>query len=162
MLTQETLKGILHYNPDTGLFTWLVDSGNNKLKGTIAGTKRLDGYVQIRYKSKFYLAHRLAVLYMEGVIPEYVDHKDHVRDNNRWNNLRQCTASQNSMNISITSSNTSGFKGVSFHKEKRKWRGTLGFQGKQYHCGYWDTPEQAAEAVKLKRVELHGEFVNHG
>ena len=68
-LTQKRLKELFHYNPTTGIFTWLVNKGNARI-GYKAGTKKKDGYIQIRIDRKNFLAHRLAWLYNYGYLPE--------------------------------------------------------------------------------------------
>lgn len=98
-LTQEYLKSILHYAPETGIFTWIVCLSNRAKIGSIAGTIRNNGYSKINIGGQLYYAHRLAWLYMTGKWPkEHVDHKDNVRANNKWKNLREATYSQNNKN----------------------------------------------------------------
>lgn len=88
-LTQKRLKKLLYYNPDTGIFTWKINS-RRSLKDAPAGNLHPSGYIRIGIDSKEYRAHRLAFLYMEGYIPENdVDHINRVRDDNRWKNLRE-------------------------------------------------------------------------
>ena len=98
-LTQEYLKSILEYNPETGLFIWLKQVSNRIKSGSTAGTIRSDGYVKIIINRKIYFAHRLAWLYMTGKWPEdLVDHKDNIKHNNIWENLREANHSQNNKN----------------------------------------------------------------
>ena len=89
MLTQQSLKEILHYDEDTGWFTWLTDRGGTAKAGTRAGSLKPDGYRVIRIGEKKHLEHRLAFLYKTGSWPKkLVDHKNRIRDDNRWLNLR--------------------------------------------------------------------------
>ncbi len=91
MLTQAELKAVLHYDPETGIFTRY---GHNK-----CGSKTYQGYIGIGIKRKTYYAHRLAWLYMTGVWPsKEIDHKNRIRDDNRWVNLREATRSMQSRN----------------------------------------------------------------
>lgn len=157
MLTQERLKELVHYDPATGLFTW------NKLRpkcrpGDIAG-RESDGYVVIKLDYKDYRAHRLAFLYMTGEVPPNdVDHENLVRSDNRWDNLRPATHSQNQWNKGPQCNNKTGVVGVSWYAPTGKWRARCKAYGKEHSVGYFDTLEQAATAVAAKRLELHGEF----
>ena len=89
-MTQEELKKILRYNPETGIFSRV----NNKTT-----LERLEnGYIRYTLNGKNYLLHRMAFLYMIGYIPIVVDHKNRIRNDNRWCNLREATQSINSKN----------------------------------------------------------------
>lgn len=87
-----------------------------------------------------------------------VDHVDCNTKNNKASNLRWASRSENASNIKRRSDNTSGFKGVSFHKRLHKFHAQVFFKGKNYHVGYFDTASDAFVAYKLKAEELHGEF----
>lgn len=157
-ITQKRLKEILHYNPDTGVFTWLVDK-TRVMAGDRAGKVTRDGYVDIGVDGKRYPAHRLAVFYMTGKMPsEYVDHINSDRSDNRWINLRLASNSQNQMNVPMWSNNTSGFKGVSWHKHEGRWRASIRVGGKRKHLGYFDTAEQGRAAYNEAAKIYHGEF----
>ena len=100
-LTQEYIKQILNYDPDTGEFVWRVNRHNRKLKGKIAGGISIKdhGYVEIRIDGKKYYAHRLAYLIMTGKWPKNeVDHMDRNRSNNILSNLRIVSQSDNCKN----------------------------------------------------------------
>lgn len=131
MLTQDYLKSILHYNPDTGIFTWAV-SNNQKIKvGDIAGTHESSGYIRIRINGKGYRAHRLAWLYMKGVWPkEQIDHDDRVKHNNSWNNLNQATNQENQKNKNKQKNNTTGVTGVFWHTRDKKWTACININGR--------------------------------
>ncbi|WJN63667.1 putative HNH endonuclease [Erwinia phage Aioli] len=149
----------LNYDPETGLFTWAV-STNKKVKvGDIAGSvNKKTGYVEIRLKGVMYYGHRLAFLFMTGSMPKRVDHKDNVRHNNVWSNLREATAKQNSQNSKIYSNNTSGVKGVNWEISRKRWRAEC--CGK--FLGYFIFKEVADAVVTSYRETQHGEFANHG
>jgi hypothetical protein len=153
MITQSELKEVLDYNPDTGVFSWIKQNGN------VAGTKANGEYVRIQIKRKQYLAHRLAHLYMTGNFPKNdIDHINHIKDDNRWVNLRDATDSQNHANVKRHKKNTSGYKGVSWNKTNKKWRAKIEYMKKSMHLGYYTTPQEASEAYKKKAIELFGEF----
>lgn len=116
MITQEELKELLHYDPNTGLFTWKVVRSNRYKVGNVAGFSR-SGYVDIGINNRGYRAHRLAFLYMTGLIPKEVDHINRIRHDNRWENLRGCTSRENSENTSCNNE----FIGVRWHRDSCQW-----------------------------------------
>lgn len=121
-LTQEYLKTRLHYDPQTGIFTWLKEGFSRKedatrLGGTECSCVGKHGYVVIRIDGKLYLAHRLAYLYMTGEMPEFVDHDNRIRTNNAWVNLKKATREMNNRNV--TASSNTGHVNITW-VEKRK------------------------------------------
>ena len=98
LLTKETLKEVLHYDSDTGLFTWKISRGRVKV-GDIAGSLYKTGYRFVKINGYQYLEHRLCFLYMEGAWPTgIVDHINRIKRDNRWTNLRHSTHKDNSLN----------------------------------------------------------------
>lgn len=157
-LTQARLKELLHYDPETGIFTWLVIANNNKaLVGTVAGSLNKPGYMMIGVDRKRYLAHRLAFLYMTGEWPsEQVDHINGERTDNRWCNLRAATEGENKHNIGgPPRTNTSGYLGVSWDKSRGKWRAHIYLRNVQHHLGRFTTPEAAHAAYLAAKDKLH-------
>lgn len=121
-LTQEYLKSILHYDPDTGVFTWKVQTGPRAKIGSIAGRKDKRYHCNIKINNTMYKAHRLAWLYVYGYMPE--NDLDHINRNpfdNRIVNLREISRSCNIRNSGNRKDNTSGVKGVYFDTGKNKW-----------------------------------------
>jgi hypothetical protein len=154
-LTQEQLKEILHYDPETGIFRWRKSVASCVKPWDVAGTKGDKGYIKIHINKKLYRAHRLAWIYMIGEWPKYeIDHEDRVRSNNSWSNLRDATHKQNMENTSIAKNNTSGFRGVSWDKRKQKWNAYTKHNKKRIHIGYFDAVEDAGAAAAAKRAEL--------
>lgn len=157
-ITQEYLKSILHYNPETGLFTWKVTPTNNVPFGSIAGYP-VQGYIIIGINKKLYRAHRLAWLYMYGCFPiGILDHRNRDRADNKISNLRLANKQQNAYNCQVYKNNTSGFRGVSWHKASNKWRATCSLQGKSYNLGVYITAEEASIVYEEFVKENHGEF----
>jgi len=147
MLTQKRLKELLHYDPDTGIFTWIVSRGTRVKVGEVAGYTSPEGYVIIGVRGKQYKAHRLAFLYMEGYFPEHdVDHKKGVLHDNRWNSIRHSTHLCNMQNQAIYSSNTSGFTGVSWYSRNGMWVARSTLRGEKVHLGYYVDKLDAALA----------------
>jgi hypothetical protein len=93
---------------------------------------------------------------------ELIDHIDGDRANNRIENLRLVSLAQNQWNAKTPVTNKSGIKGVSFHSTLKKWQANIRANGKIMYLGLFNTKEEAAEVVRKKRIELHGEFANHG
>jgi hypothetical protein len=153
-LTQARLREALDYNPKTGIFTW---KPGTHYAGRQAGGAS-DEYVRIRIKGKLYRAHRLAFLWMEGWMPEQVDHRDLDKTNNRWDNLRAANNSQNQHNKRITTNNSSGRKGVSWFKQGGKWRADIRIDGVLRYLGLHDSMEDAAAAYKAAAEHYFGEF----
>jgi len=160
-LTQAELKELLHYSPDSGVFTRLVSAGGVKV-GDVAGGVNGQGYICIRVKGKKHLAQRLAFLYMTGEFPkDQMDHINHIRDDNRWNNLREVTNQENCVNRSKRKDNTSGVAGVSWHKNTEKWQAEIVIDGKRKHLGYYDDKFDAIYARKAAENK-YGYHPNHG
>ena len=159
--TAQSLRDNLRYEPDTGLFWWVVGGFNRDLSKP-AGTLNDQGYLRVSFKGRTYRLHRLAYLLMGLPIPDYVDHINGVKTENRWENLRPATDSQNKCNTSVSGRNTSGFKGVSWHKASGKYCPHIRFNGQRYHLGSFDCPEEAHEAYKKAADKYHGEFKNYG
>ncbi|MCP1440474.1 hypothetical protein J3D56_003910 [Erwinia persicina] len=162
-MTEEELKALLHYDAETGFFTWKTNRQGTARAGRIAGNLCNNGYLTIQIKGKNYRAHRLAFLFMTGEFPtDMCDHINGIRDDNRWVNLRQATRAENNQNRSISSANTSGVKGVCWDKFARKWQAQICINSKNAHLGYFTTLAAAELAVQEARIKLHGEFSNHG
>jgi hypothetical protein len=158
MITQARLKELLFYDPRSGLFTWRVSRGRVTV-GDVAGCLVSLGYVVLRLDQVNYYAHRLAHLYTKGVWPckgMDVDHKNGVREDNRWRNLRVVTRQGNLQNQrKAQPRGTSGYLGVSLHLPTGKYRAYISVNGKQKHLGLFKTAKEAYQAyVKAKR-RLH-------
>lgn len=158
-LTQKELKKNLHLDPETGRFTRLIRSSTSINIGDEAGYVGPDGYSCLSVNSKVYLTHRLAWLYMTGEWPkDMVDHINQIRDDNKWGNLRECTNSQNQSNRPKPKDNTSGYKGVSWHKRNNRWISSIRINGKLKHLGTFTNIHEAAKAYNDRASELFGNF----
>lgn len=154
-LTQSRLKELLHYDPETGVFVWRIPRGSAKT-GDVAGCPHPEGYRKIMIDRKIYLAHRLAWLYVHGAWPkDEIDHRNGVRADNRFTNLREATRAENGQNLKIRADNTSGFIGVSWYKPARKWQAHINLAGRNKNLGCFDTPEAAHAAYLAAKAEHH-------
>lgn len=161
MITQQRLKELLHYDPESGWFTNLVQRGQRGTIGAVAGNHDKDGYIVIQIGGRKYRAGRLAWLYMTGEWPTEVDHWDGVYDNDSWSNLRDGTHADNMAN-SNRATGMSGLRGVNRDpRNPTKWRSRVSYGNCRQWLGPFDSPEEAYEAY-LKAVEHHhGEFAFH-
>ena len=160
MITQESLKEVLNYNPQTGLFSWSKPRRGVK-RGATPGWLNESGYVIIGLdgrSGRSYRAHRLAWLWMTGDWPiNQIDHINGVRNDNRWGNLRSASREINCQNLREAKSHnlSTGFLGVSPTKNKHRFQAKIGVDGRMIYVGTFDTPELAHVAyVEAKRV-LH-------
>lgn len=136
-MTQTELKQLLFYCDVTGHFTWLM-SNSKKIKiGDMAGClNKKDGYRYIKINGKLYLEHRLAWLYVHGVMPpDMVDHRNRIRDDNRIDNLRLATNAENQQNRDKPKNNTSGVTGVTWNKRSGKWLAQIMVNRKNIYLG---------------------------
>jgi HNH endonuclease/AP2 domain len=156
----DRLKDVLSYDKHTGVFRWKKTLSKRNCEGNIAGSfSKEHGYISICIDGKRYMAHRLAWLYEFGSWPTNdIDHINTIRNDNRICNLREATRADNLHNMSVPSHNTSGFKGVSWHKARGKWRATIKLNRRSIHLGAFNDKEEAANAYKEAASRLFGEF----
>ena len=158
-MTPEQARHYLSYDPATGVLRWRHKASKKTVVGRDAGCLSKAGYVVIGLGGKEYYAHRLAWLIQTGEWPTQVDHKDGNRTNNAWHNLREATHSENVLNAKRARNNTTGYKGVSFHKAAGKWSAQIYLGGKSQHLGLFDSPKDAHAAYLRAAHETHPEFV---
>jgi len=156
MLTQQQLKNLFEYQD--GNLIWKISKGKRGKIGSIAGTITSNGYLSIRVDKKNYKAHRLVYLYHHGYLPNIIDHIDRDKLNNKIENLREATISQNNVNTKIRKDNASGLKGVTWHKASNKWCAQIMVNCKQNHIGLFLDIEDARAAYLQARRKYFGEF----
>jgi len=154
-MTQKELKGLLHYDENTGVFRWVVNKNSRARKGGIAGTSHNAGYISITANYKRFLAHRLAWFYVHGVFPKEIDHINRDRMDNRLCNLRSVTRTENNLNRGDKTKNISGVIGVEWNKGKGKWHSRIKRNKKQSHIGYFDCLQEAIRARKLEELKYN-------
>lgn len=153
----------LSYNPETGVFVWARNSTRVKI-GDIAGTPDRKGYIRIRVGSKKYAAHRLAWIAAKGSDPgEYqIDHINGVKSDNRIENLRLATNTENQRNKGRYACKKSGSKGVYWNKSNSSFHAAIRVDGRLKHLGYFATADEARKAYAIAAERFHGEFKNLG
>jgi hypothetical protein len=156
MISQSYLKEILNYDENTGIFTWKVSRGRICKKGNIAGTTDSWGHRQICIDGIKILAHRLAWIYVYGEKPKkQIDHIDGNKQNNSIKNLRDVDQFKNQQNRTKARVDSStGFMGVS--KDGSKYKATIKVNKKRFYLGMFKTAEDAFEAYKKAKLQLHG------
>jgi hypothetical protein len=147
-LTAQRVRELLHYNPETGEFTWLVSRGNQFSKpGMKAGFKDTYGHLGIEIDGKRYLSHRLAWLYVFGKWPDHqIDHINRMRDDNRLENLRDVSGIVNANNKGNYRNNTTGFKGVTI--KNGRFVAQITMAGKCKYLGSFGSAEKASAAYQ--------------
>jgi len=160
MITQEKLHELFEYRD--GALIWKVRLAMRIKIGEIAGTIEKNGYIRVTIDGKPYRMHQLVFMYHHGLLTKgkEIDHIDGNRTNNRIENLREVTRQQNQFNRKFFK-NSSGVKGVTWNKEKKKWKAQIMVDGKNKHLAYCDTIEEAAVAMEKGRKQYHGDFARH-
>lgn len=160
-LTIDRLKELLHYDPETGLFTWLVErlcgKGNLTVKpGDVAGCLSPQGYILLRIEGRNYLANRLAWFYMNGEWPKFeIDHDDRDSTNNKWKNLRDVTHLVNMQNQPPVRKD-GNLVGVAFNKRRGKWMAYINAGKKRTYLGAdFATKEDACKARMQAKSVFH-------
>lgn len=162
MITKEYLKSILHYDPDTGLFKWLVSNTNRVKIGQVAGSPDSNGYILIGIDGITHKAHRLVWLYMTGEMPEKtIDHINRIESDNRFSNLRQDNQRGNNVNKNLYETNKSGVPGVRWHSKNNSWEVYAKYYGKKHHLGHFKDFFQAVCARKSAEIK-YNYHENHG
>lgn len=169
-LTQGFLREAFTYNEDMGRLVFNKKAGssaevkrwNTRYAGARAGSENNQGYLHVKLFGKKHKLHRLIFLYHHGWLPKVVDHKDGDKLNCRIDNLRPATTGENNRNSKVSSCNTSGVKGVSWHKQHGKWYASIRVNKRSIFLGLFLEKTEAEVAVRAARSKHHGEFANHG
>jgi hypothetical protein len=153
LITVDSLKRLLHYDPLTGVFTVLTKAPRRKV-GDVAGCY-CRGYLRIHIGGFGYQAHRLAWLYVYGDWPKHdIDHINGIRDDNRIANLRDVPKGINIQNQKAAHHGSqSGLLGVSWNK--RKWRAKITLNGQIKYLGHYDNKYEAHEAYLKAKRQMH-------
>lgn len=152
-MNQEELKRIVRY--EDGKLISILASGR-AVVGKAIGSKRPDGYVRCQINGHSAYLHRLVWLYHYGELPEFIDHINGDRSDNRIENLRASSLQENNTNLrKAKRTSKSGVLGVNWHKKTNKWRVQVRLNRATIHVGYFDCIEKASAAYIAKKRELH-------
>jgi len=154
------LEGILSYEPGTGLFHFIKTRGGVKA-GSVAGSKRKDGYLQIKLWGRAFLAHRLAWVWMHGRWPDFeIDHENRNREDCRIENLRPADDYLNNQNKGLNKKNKSGYPGVFWlvRKDGRspRWEVSIMVDGKRKRIGFFKELDAAIAARQAAELKYRG------
>lgn len=158
------LQECLQYDPETGHLFWRHNPGflpmvNARLAGRRAlASPNRGGYLRGSFKERTVSAHRVIWAMIHGEWPVgQIDHINHDRTDNRIGNLRAVSCKENQRNRMMTSLNTSGRIGITWHKKCKKWQVTIG----QKYVGVFGCFQEAT-AARAEAERDNGYHVNHG
>ncbi len=153
------LREYLDYDPKTGFLRWKKVPSNRVKVGAVAGTRRKAGYLSVSLHCNNMLAHRLVWAYVTGEWPKSrIDHRNMDRADNRFENLRLTTNSQNMANMHKRRSNVSGYKGVTWHPKIQRYTANIKVGMKPIYLGCFTDPASAHEAYRKAAAKHFGEF----
>jgi hypothetical protein len=165
----ESISKVLYYDPETGIFNWKprerimfnsdrdFKTWNTRFSGKKTGSKGSNGYLTIRIHNKLYLAHRLAYAIHHRKVPNIIDHIDRDRTNNRIINLRNTDRLGNCLNCKKQPGTSSKYKGVSWHKQTKKWHAQCMVSGKRINLGLFECEEEAYFSYLNFMKKSHGD-----
>lgn len=157
----ERLRQLLAYDPETGEFWWKAGQKGASVGARAGSVNKRHGYRYIAIDGTLYRASRLAWLYMYGEVPSgQIDHIDRDRANDRISNLRSATQSQNNANTGMRSDNTSGYRGVCWHRPSGRWFARLKKDRRQISLGYFRDAREAARAYDIAAQKMFGNFAS--
>ena len=154
-LTATRLRELLHYDPETGIFTRLA-AVSNIPAGSSFGSAAKNLYLRGHLDGRLYYCHRLAVLYMTGKWPPIdSEHENGNRADNRWGNLRVANRSQNKQNISAATRSASGIRNVYFDKASGRWQVKIMLDYRSKSFGYYSTAQEAGAVAIQAKASIH-------
>lgn len=159
-------KEYMSYNSITGMLVWKKKPAQRVKIGDKVGSVDSAKYyrtkITIDGAEKSILNHRIAWFICHSEAPEFIDHINGVKTDNRICNLRSCTKSENCRNSKRRKHNTSGYKGVCWRKDAKRWVAKINVNCKRLHLGYFDTAAEAYIAYCEAADKHHREFKNYG
>ena len=165
-LDYDILSKYFKYEHEEGRFFRKIQMGNYKPDSEVTVAEHHSGYkyisIKIDCKRHNLSLHRIAwTLYYKKIPENFIDHINHIRSDNRIENLREVSKVENNKNQSMPKHNTSGFVGVSYHKRDKIWEARIKVNYNQIYLGRFKTKEEAIEARKKAEVQ-YGFHANHG
>ena len=153
-ITQELVRKLFDYDPETGVVTRKVSINYKAKKGTIITSVGGSGYYRVGIKGRRYPLHRVIWLWMEGYFPEHeIDHINRDRLDNRWENLRVVSHSCNMRNTSLANSSTTRIRGVHLCKKDKFYQSYIKKDSKRYNlCWSKDFTEAVAHRLAAEQA----------
>lgn len=158
IMTAQRVREVLSYDPETGVFTWAVHRSPKARRGDVAGSIYSNGYRVIGLDNRVMLAHRLAWLYVNGVMPTmHIDHINGDKTDNRIANLRDVSRTANMQNRSRVHVDkvSCNLLGATWDKTWGNWKAQLQSKGKTIYLGRYKTAEEAHLAYMEGKRRLH-------
>lgn len=156
------LLALFEYLPDGRLRRIVSVNNHGAQAGCFCGSLNKGGYLRTTVNGKLRYNHHIVWAMHHGSWPKMLDHINGDKQDNRIENLRECTKSQNQFNQKISKVNTTGVKGVTWRADRQKYRARVRAGTKEIFLGHFDTLEQAKQAITQHRAVLHGAFANNG
>ena len=159
MLTLEKLKQSISYDRETGEMKWISRRSGIAVGQKAGSYDKSTGYMKVKFDGVHYKVHRLVWFYEYGEMPtDCIDHINQIKTDNRIVNLRLATKKQNKENNPIYANNTSGYRGVRWNKQCKKWQVNVGHNKKQLYFGLYDDLMEAVKVAESKRQELYTHY----
>jgi len=160
MLTLDKVNQLLEYLPN-GELKRKITTSPKSIQGTLVGNGDLRRYKYFSIDGVKYYNHRIVWFIHHGYMPQQIDHINKNPLDNRIENLRECNQSQNNWNQGIKATNKSGHKGISWYSRDKRWVATINAHGKRNIIGRFVNKQDAIDAIKKSRIEIHKEFARY-
>ena len=161
-ITKQLALESLSYEHETGWLTWVKKASDKTAVGSRAGWQRSpNGYRQVGFMGETIYEHRLVWLIVTGAFPEFqIDHRNGIKDDNRFANLRAASSTQNLANIGAKRDNTSGAKNVHWCNTRKRWIVKVKRSGRTHYVGAYVDYAVAVAAAAASRLQVHGDFAS--
>ena len=158
MITIDLIKEYFHYENGI-IYHKKIDGKSHQFRvNTEAGAVSGNGYRHVRLKNKTYLAHRIIFFMHHGYFPKEIDHINKNTLDNRIENLREVTRTQNNLNQNLRKDNSSGHSGIYFSKQFNTYHARVWVNGKNVWGKYFRELDDAVAARNACMEKIHGEF----
>lgn len=140
MIKKSNLKDYINYCPHTGKLTWIDSIWARSIVGREVGSVSSGGYRCMTFEGKTINSHRVIYFYMTGAMPSgEIDHIDGCKLNNKWDNLRDVSHSENLKNKRIRKPARGKIFGVNKREESSVWRAMINIDGKRMYLGQYSS-----------------------